>query len=180
VSVYVPSSMTLPEANKFAGDLGKQDEYRKIISDLADSLATFGYGVFSPEDHDRTVWTFIGTLGIADAEKRELHQQHTAAVNAHRHLKNLEIARTARRYDFLGNEYGIGDIVTWPVGSGSSSSALRIGTVVAFRNNGGVHVQPHHARWGYGYSDIPKVAVSTTAGYIVCVTSLHKAEETQP
>lgn len=51
--------------------------------------------------------------------------------------------------DFLGNEFGPGDLVVYPKSSGRSVALVK-GTVLKFNPSGSVQIQPETESWGGG------------------------------
>jgi hypothetical protein len=160
------SRLTKDAGDKLAKDLGAQDRLRDQITEAEDTMRSLGMVDYTP-DQSRPAWNVVRSLSIPDADKRKITSIVTLAYDAWDKLNDLTIARNKTRTDFIGNLYTVGDLVTWPVGSGSSSASLRIGRVVEFRNNGAVAIMPLTGRWG-GEPRI--VCVGVTVGYIVCVT----------
>lgn len=160
-------SLTKAEGDKLAKDLGEQQRLRDQVTEAERLLASFG--IVDHDLSDRSIWKLLRGITMPDKDRQRINQVIQTAQHAKHHLDNLEIVRKGERSDFLGNLYRVGDFVTWPVGSGSSSATIRIGRVSEFRNNGAVVIMPTTGRWG---RDPKQVTISSTVDFIVCVTKI--------
>lgn len=162
------SRLTKAEGDRLAADFTEQQRLRDTISVAENTMRVFGFEDYDPSNPN-VARSYVWQLKLPESEQRDLSRLLHGAYEAWDKLNDLEIAATKRRKDFLGNEYTVGDIVTWPIGSGSNSASIRIGRVVEFRNNGGVAIMPLEGRWG---GDPKLVTVKGTNAYITCVTEI--------